>query len=146
MHRHDQESLIISTLEEGHTVTAGCKRAGVSRQLFYRLCKSRTEFRKKVDQAKALGNDTLDDLAQTMLNKKMKDGHWQALLYALKKLDKKKDEKPVGQISEGDIRFLIEALPEPYKTQHWTHLRELLDHSVEFEQTGKIDPPDPDGL
>jgi hypothetical protein len=93
-----------------------------------------------------LGNDTFDDLVTTMHHKKVKDGEWQPLLYALKKLDKKKEEKPVSQLSEGDIRFVIDALPEPYKTQHWIHLRELLDHSVEFTQTGKIDPPHPDGL
>ena len=146
MHRHDQESILVSTLEEGHTITAACRRAGVSRQLFYRLCKNRPEFRKKVEQAKVLGNDTFDDLVTTMHHKKIKDGHWQALQYALKKQDMKKDEKPATQITEGDIRYVIEGLPEPYKSQHYAHLRELYDHSVEFERTGKIEPPHYDGL
>lgn len=146
MHKHDQESILISTLEEGHTITAACKRAGVSRQLFYRLYKNRPEFRKKVEQAKRLGDDTFGDLVTTMHHKKIKDGHWQALLYALKKQDVKKEEKPAAQITEGDIRFVIDALPEPFKSLHYSHLRELLDHSVEFERTGKIEPPHPDGL
>ncbi len=135
MHSHDAESILISTLEEGHTVTAACKRAGVSRQLYYRLYRNKLEFRQKVDRAKVLGNETFDDLVTTMHHKKLKDGHWQALLYALKKRDAAKAAKPEGQITEGDIRFLIEALPEPMKSLHYTHLRELLDDSVAATQT-----------
>ena len=146
MHSHDQESIIISTLAEGHTITAACKRAGVSRQLYYRLYRSKPGFRKQIDQAITLGNNTFDDLVTTMHHKKIKDGHWQALQYALKKQDTKKAAEAGVRLTEGDIRSLIEILPEPIKSQHYAHLRELLDHSVEFQSTGKIDPPHPDGL
>jgi hypothetical protein len=146
MHKHDQESLIITTLEEGHTITAACKRAGVSRQLFYRLCKSSAQFRKKVEQAKVMGNETFDDLVKTVYHKKIKDGDRQILLYALKKQDAKNAEEPPALITQGDIRLIIDPLPEPFKSLHYSHLRDLLSHSLEFERTGKIDPPHPDGL
>ena len=146
MHRHDQESLLIKTLEEGHTITAACKRADVSRTLYYRLYKTKLEFRKRVDAAMALGNETFDDLVKTVHHKKIKDGHWQALQYALKKQDTKKAAEPQVLIGVGDIRFIIDQLPEPHKTQYYHMLRDLLSHSTEYSNTGKIDPPHPDGL
>lgn len=37
------------------------------------------------------------------------------------------------EIGVGDIRFLIEQLPEPLKSKHYANLRELLDDATAFE-------------
>ena len=140
MHSHDQESLLIKTLEEGHTITAACKRAGVSRTLYYRIYETKPEFKKRVDAAVMLGRNTFDDLVTTMLHKKIKDGDRQILLYALKKQDQKKEKDPEPLIAQSDIRFIIDQLPEPYKTQYYHMLRDLLSHSVEYSNTRKIVP------
>jgi hypothetical protein len=146
MHTHDQESILISTLEEGHTVTAACKRAGVTRQMFYRLSRAKPAFRKRVEEARTAGSETNMDLIITMYYKKVREGHWPALHYALKKQDNKKDEDSNEKISQDDIRSIINGLPEPYKAKHYAYLQELLEHLVEFQNTGKIDPPRPDDL
>lgn len=140
MHSRDQKSLLIRTLTEGHTITAACARAGVSRMFYDRHYKTDPKFRKEVDDARLAGRNAYDDLVTTVHHKKIRDGHWQALQYALKKQDEKKKEDPKPLIAQSDIRFLIEQLPEPYKSQHYRMLRELLDHSTEYSNTGKILP------
>ena len=44
------------------------------------------------------------------------------------------------EIGVNDIRFLIEALPEPLKSKHYANLRELLDDSAAFANARNIDP------
>lgn len=43
------------------------------------------------------------------------------------------------EIGVNDIRFLIEALPEPLKTKHYANLRQLLDDSSAFANARNID-------
>lgn len=81
MHKHDQESLLIKTLSEGYTITAACKRAGVSRMFYNRHYKDDRKFRKEVDKALTLGKQTTDDRVASMFTKKMSDGNWQAIKY-----------------------------------------------------------------
>lgn len=46
------------------------------------------------------------------------------------------------EISVGDIRFLIEALPEPLKSEHYANLRKLLDDSTAFANSREIESGD----
>ncbi|MDR3547743.1 MAG: hypothetical protein P4M11_05675 [Candidatus Pacebacteria bacterium] len=149
MHKRDQESTLIATLLEGHTITSACKRAGVSRMFYDRHYKNDRGFRKQVDEARAAGKDTNNDLITTMYFKKARDGHWPAIHYGLKKQEAsevKDSESLKGLVTVGDIRHIIDLLPESVRPLHNDHLRELLDHLAEFERTGKIMPPHPDGL
>lgn len=143
MHKRDQVSILIATLLEGHTVTSACKRAGVSRMFYDRHYKTDRGFRKEVDDARAAGRNTNQDLIATMYLKKVRDGHWPAIHYAMKKQDIVESEKPTtGQFGPGDIRTIIDSLPKEAQDKHNTHLRELLDDVSEFQRTGRIDPPD----
>ena len=140
MHKQESKSVLIESLTDGHTITAACKRAGVSRMFYDRHYKTDTDFRKQVDAAKEEGRKTNEDLILTMHMKKIRDGHWQALQYALKKKDaadaKADNNQPTLGI--GDIRFIIDQLPEGSREIHYMHLRELLDDTAEFKRTGKI--------
>jgi hypothetical protein len=44
------------------------------------------------------------------------------------------------EIGVNDIRFLIEALPEPLKSKHYANLRQLLDDAADFADARNIDP------
>ena len=148
MHKRDQESILISTLAEGHTITAACTRAGVSRMFYDRHYKSDRNFRKQVDEARSVGMHSNEDLVSTMHMKKVRDGHWPAIRYAIdKKTTMEKEEKEDRRdpnsvhISPGDIRFLIDALPEPLKSRNYIRLREILDDSSAAQQAGQLIDP-----
>lgn len=83
MHKHDRESLLIKTLSEGYTITAACKRAGVSRMFYNRHYKDDGEFRKKVDRAHVLGKQMNDDRVVSALMKKINDYDWRPIKYYL---------------------------------------------------------------
>ena len=147
MRKRQIKSLLVSTLEDGHTITAACKRAGVSRMLYYRYRKDDLDFRRSVDEAIQQGRTTNDDLITTMYLKKVRDGHWPALHYAMKKKDEReKNAKPEVTVGVGDVRRIIDNLPEPYRTIHHDHIIQLISDATEFERTGKVSPPHPDGL
>ncbi len=137
MHKRDQESIIFDTLKEGHTITAACKRAGVSRMFFYRLYKDNQKFQLKVDEAQMLGKISNDDLVDTMYMKKVREGSTPIILHAINKRDaqaKERSKSGNGQptLAQEDIRQIIESMPEPKKSEHYTRLRELLDDAPAY--------------
>ena len=83
MHKRDQVSVLISTLAEGHTITAACKRAGVSRMFFDRHYKSNPDFRKKADEARRSGKDTTNDRVSAAFLKKISEGDSRLIRYYL---------------------------------------------------------------
>ena len=83
MHKHDQVSILLSTLAEGGTITAACKRAGVSRMFYDRHYKSDLGFRKKVDEARKIGLATNNDRVISAHTKKISEGSWPAIKYYL---------------------------------------------------------------
>lgn len=83
MHKRDQETILIKTLAEGYTITAACKRAGVSRMFYNRHYKDDNRFRKKVDEAYVFGKQVTDDRVQSVFVKKINDGAWGSIKYYL---------------------------------------------------------------
>ena len=262
MHKRDQQTILIKTLAEGYTITAACKRAGVSRMFYNRHYKTDLEFRKKVDRAYILGKQVNDDRVLSVYMKQINEARdWRPIKYYLEHnvapymqkntpsppagilsrveaatseiekytqfirwsamtleerawygieireqfckayqvpnvgmlaiwaqrkdfeprvkalreewvfsktseilggvytaarngdhksqklwlehvyhMTEKKEENVPGQvvIAPGDIRFLIESLPEPLKTKHYSRLRELLDDSAAAAQAGTL--------
>ncbi len=83
MHKRDQISVLLSTLAEGHTITAACKRAGVSRMFYDRHYKSDLAFKKQVDEVRRTGLETNNDRVVSAHMKKISDGGWPAIKYYL---------------------------------------------------------------
>ncbi len=67
-------------------------------------------------------------------------------LQYFKGFNPKKDEQIEAErkvfIGEGDIRGLIELLPEPLKTKHYANLRELLDDAVAVRDARVVEESD----
>lgn len=149
MKKSEQKSTLVNTLAEGHTITAACKRAGVSRMFYDRHYKKDIRFRQKVDDAREAGRTSNSDLIKTVYLKKVRDGHWPAIHYAIKKEDEieaKQAASPRVTVGIGDVRRIIDELPEPYRSIHHDHIIQLISDATEFERTGKVSPPHPDGL
>ncbi|MDE2071187.1 MAG: hypothetical protein KGI70_00435 [Patescibacteria group bacterium] len=83
MHKHDQVSVLLSALAEGHTITVACKRAGVSRMFYDRHYKSDLDFHKKADAARRSGKDTTDDRVSAAFLKKISEGDSRLIRYYL---------------------------------------------------------------
>jgi len=148
MHKCDQESILIAALEEGATVTAACKRAGISRMLFYRLYKRSLKLRNQIDAAQQTGRLSNEDLIKTMHMKKIRDAHWPAIRYGLEKIDEKEEKSAKGSdqsvLTIGGIHEIINMLPPAYHAKHYDHLRDLIDDAVAMKD-GRLPeiPPDP---
>ena len=83
MRKKIQELKILEALREGKTITAACKRAGLSRMTYDRLYKSNLEFREAVDEAILAGKSYTDDFVMTKYMQKIGDNHWPAIRYYL---------------------------------------------------------------
>lgn len=55
---------------------------------------------------------------------------------------KQQEKQEKVEISVGDIRFLIEALPEPLKSEHYANLRKLLDDSTAHANAREVENSD----
>ena len=83
MHKRDQQTILIKILAEGYTITAACKRAGVSRMFYDRHYKGDLDFRKKADNARRSGKDTTDDRVSAAFLKKISEGDSRLIRYYL---------------------------------------------------------------
>ncbi len=107
MHKRDEISVLLGALAEGHTITAACKRAGVSRMFYDRHYKSDLDFRKRVDEARRSGKDTTDDRVSAVFLKKISEGDSRLIRYYLehnvapyKKTPERPEPVPVHPVPE----------------------------------------------
>jgi predicted DNA-binding transcriptional regulator AlpA len=80
---NEQKAKIVEVLLETPIIHHACKKAGVSRATFYRLCHSDKKFKKEVDRALQEGRWVINDVAESMLLKKINEGHFGATKYWL---------------------------------------------------------------
>ena len=98
--------------------------------------KKRPDFEARLDSIiKQMGTEKTADVLQGMYVSAMKGNARSQLLWLqyFKKFNPNAKDKIADNqvvITVDDIRFLIEALPEPLKQKHYDNLRELLDDSA----------------
>lgn len=106
--------------------------------------KERPDFEKSVDALiQKWGVERIPDVIDAIARSAIKgNARSQALWMRLfgQSFLKKRDESRDVYIREGDIRYLIEMLPEPLKSEHYANLRKLLDDSVAYRDK---DPDNP---
>lgn len=73
----------IELLGETPIVSAVCKKLGISRQTLYRWKQEDYEFRKDFDTAIGRGRDNINDLAESKIIEKIKDGDFGAARFWL---------------------------------------------------------------
>ena len=98
--------------------------------------KNRPDFQARTDKLiMDMGHAKTADVVQGMYKAAVKGNPMSQMLWLqfFKKFNPKgeqENESKQIQITVDDIRFLIEALPEPLKTKHYDNLRQLLDDSA----------------
>lgn len=67
-------------------ISASCKKLNISRETYYRWCREDQEFREKIDETQ----ESLLDLAETMLIKNIREGRTAEIIFFLKTKGKKR--------------------------------------------------------
>ena len=80
--RQQQEKLLEALAESGN-VSFACKKAGVSRDTYYRWRKEDEEFHDKVGTAIASGKEFVNDLAHNQLIRNIQNGDMGAIKFQL---------------------------------------------------------------
>lgn len=113
--------------------------------------KQRPDFRARVrDLRDKWGFDKTQEVIEGMRISAIQGNAMSQLLWLqyFEQFDPKKaaEKTEKVEISVGDIRFLIEALPEPLKSEHYANLRKLLDDSTAFANARETESSDrPEG-
>jgi len=70
-------------LSESGNISFACKRAGVSRETYYRWRKDSEEFTLKYDSAVSSGKEFVNDLAHSKLMQSINEGYFPAVKFQL---------------------------------------------------------------
>lgn len=70
---------ILKTLETNPIVESACKKHGISRQTFYRWQKEDADFKQKVEEIIMISHDSITDMAESQLFKKISEGNMPAI-------------------------------------------------------------------
>ena len=73
----------IEELERLPNISIACEKVGLSRQTVYRWMEEDEDFREKVDQAIAVGTDSICDLAESKLISNINSGNQRAIEFYL---------------------------------------------------------------
>lgn len=75
---------ILKTLEINPIVESACKKHGISRQTFYRWQQEDAKFKQKVEETILFSHDSITDMAESQLFKKISEGNMAAIGLRLK--------------------------------------------------------------
>lgn len=77
------EKIILEELSKVPNVSIACERVGISRQTLYRWIKEDIKFKNKFEHAISLGNESINDLAESKLISNIKEGKQRSIEYWL---------------------------------------------------------------
>lgn len=89
MHSNEKRKQLIEILSEGPFVKTACKKAGIDRSVYYRWREKYPKFREEVDAAIKLGRESMAEVAEIGLFKKVKEGEAWAIRFALQNNDQR---------------------------------------------------------
>lgn len=79
----NQQTKLLEFLGESGNISFACKRAGVSRETYYRWRKDSEEFTLKSDSAVSSGKEFVNDLAHSKLIQSINEGYFPAVKFQL---------------------------------------------------------------
>ncbi len=99
-----KEKLLIALEEEYGVVSAACKRAGISRAMYYKIWNADDKFREQVEQIQ----DSAIDFVESQLFKNIKEGNVTGQIFYLKTKGKHRgyiERQEIQQETTGSISF-----------------------------------------
>lgn len=83
MKRHKIGKRFIEELQKNPNISMVCEKLNVSRQSIYRWMEEDTNFRRRLNDALLLGNESINDLCEMKLVTLAKQGHFPSIKYWL---------------------------------------------------------------
>lgn len=117
-----QQTKLLELLAESGNVSYSCKRAGISRDTYYRWRADDEPFSLKADKAVTGGKEFVNDLAHTKLIQMINDGHFGAVKFQLSNCHDdyhpKKTTSPY-RLEEMTTPITIASIPTIVKIQQY---------------------------
>jgi len=79
-----EKEIIIEQLKKAPIVTVSCEKTGIAKATFYRWKKNDKKFSTAVDDAIIIGNQLINDLAESQLISAIKDKNMTGIIFWLK--------------------------------------------------------------
>lgn len=89
MKRYKKEVAFLEEIQHVPNISSACQKVGLSRNTIYRWCSEDPQFKARLDQAMSIGNDSVNDLAESKLIGLINGSDFRAIAYWLD--NKKKD-------------------------------------------------------
>ena len=109
-----QQAKVLEYLRESGNVSFACKKAGLSRETYYRWVKGNEDFAILADQAICDGKSYLNDLAHNQLMRSISEGYFPAIKFQLSNCHEdyhpKKTTSPY-RIEEMTLPITISSIP-----------------------------------
>lgn len=77
-----QQTKLLEHLAESGNISFACKRAGISRETYYRWCDDE-EFEQQANKSRTSGKEFVNDLAHSQLIRNIQDGDMSAIKFQL---------------------------------------------------------------
>lgn len=78
-----QREILLAELRKNSVMTVACQKAGVSRSTVYRWMDNEPEFKNMIYEAISEGRETINDMAESVIIKKIRSEHLGAAKYYL---------------------------------------------------------------
>jgi hypothetical protein len=122
-----QQDKVLEHLRESGNVSFACKRAGLSRETYYRWIKDNEDFAVKAQQSITDGKSFVNDLAHTKLMQSINEGYFPAVKFQLinchDDYHPKKTTSPY-RIEETTPPITIASIPAMIKIQEYKEFLE----------------------
>jgi hypothetical protein len=95
--KEKKKKLLVELLSKTPIVETACQKVGISRMMFYRWKKEDNEFVEIIEETLSVSRERINDLAESQIIKKIKDGHFSACTFFLRNNCKRyQPKKPVA--------------------------------------------------
>lgn len=110
-----QREILISELRKNSVMTVACQKAGIPRSTVYRWMNDEPEFAATMEEASTEGRDIINDMAESVVIKKIREENLHAAKYWLSH-NHDRYQLWKSRISDTVTRREIERLKESFKS------------------------------
>ena len=110
-----QREILISELRKNSVMTVACQKAGIPRSTVYRWINDDPEFADVVEEASTEGRDIINDMAESVLIKKVREENLTAVRFWLAH-NHERYQLWKSRITDSVTRREIERLKESFKS------------------------------
>ena len=110
-----QREILLTELRKNSVMTVACQKAGIPRSTVYRWTNSDPEFMNAIDEASSEGRDIINDMAESVIIKKIREENLAAARYWLSH-NHERYQLWKSRITDSITRREIERLKESFKS------------------------------